>query len=93
MKKTANKIKNVIRKSSVKEPIRTVKNYLRQPYRIELIPIPQKEGGGYYAAIPLLKGCQSDGSTPDEAIRNLREAQRAWITSAMKHGDPIPVPQ
>lgn len=93
MKKAGNRTKNRIKRSSLKEPLHTVRNYLRLPYMVELIPISEKEGGGYYATIPLLKGCQSDGSTPDEAIKNLREAQAAWITSALKHGDPIPVPQ
>ena len=79
--------------STVKPSQQVVRNYLSLPYKIELIPISEKEGGGYYAMIPLLKGCQSDGATPDEAIKNLREAQVAWMTSAVKHGDPIPVPQ
>lgn len=51
------------------------------------------DGGGYLAVVPLLKGCQSDGKTPDEAIQNLREAQKAWFTSALKHDDAIPLPQ
>ena len=63
------------------------------PYKIELIPLSKSDGGGYLAAIPLLKGCQSDGATPDEAISNLREAQKAWFLSASRHGDPIPAPQ
>ncbi len=66
---------------------------MRLPYKIELVPLAKEDGGGYFATIPLLKGCQSDGSTPDEAIKNLREAQKAWLTSALKHDDPIPVPQ
>jgi len=63
------------------------------PYKIEITPLSKEDGGGYLAALPLLNGCQSDGHTPDEAINNLEEAQKAWITSALKHGDSIPVPQ
>ncbi|MBI3789075.1 MAG: type II toxin-antitoxin system HicB family antitoxin [Ignavibacteriales bacterium] len=66
---------------------------MRLSYKIELTPLAKEEGGGYLATIPLLKGCQSDGSTPDEAIKNLREAQEAWLTSALNHGDPVPLPQ
>ena len=84
---------NAMKKNTVKGSEQIVKNYVSLLYKIELIPIPEKEGGGYYAMIPLLKGCQSDGATPDEAIKHLREAQVAWMTSAVKHGDPIPVPQ
>ncbi|HEV8539488.1 MAG TPA: type II toxin-antitoxin system HicB family antitoxin [Bacteroidota bacterium] len=72
---------------------RSLRILIQLPYKIELIPLSKKDGGGYFATIPLLKGCQSDGSTPDEAIKNLREAQKAWLASALKHGDPIPVPQ
>ena len=63
------------------------------PYIIELTPLSKDDGGGYLASIPLLRGCLTDGPTPDEAIKNLREAQTAWLASALKHGDPIPVPQ
>jgi len=78
------------RSSNRREPIDRLMNF---PYKVELTPIQEKDGGGYLAAIPLLKGCQSDGTTPDEALENLREAQRAWFISARKHNDPIPVPQ
>ena len=72
---------------------RSLKELLKLPYKIELVPLSSSDGGGYLALIPLLKGCQSDGQTPDAAIRNLREAQKAWFGSALKHGDPIPHPQ
>lgn len=71
----------------------SLEKLMQLPYMVELIPLSVKDGGGYLASIPLLKGCQSDGSTPDEAINTLREAQEAWFSSALKHGDPIPVPQ
>lgn len=71
----------------------SLRNFMKLSYKIELTPLTTEEGGGYLATIPLLKGCQSDGSTPDEAIKNLREAQEAWLASALKHGDPIPLPQ
>ena len=70
-----------------------LRTLMKRPYRIELVPLSPDDGGGYLATIPLLKGCQSDGRTPDEAIQHLREAQRAWLESALKHGDPIPLPQ
>jgi len=69
---------------------RSVENLLKLRYKIELTPLAQQDGGGFLATIPLLKGCQSDGETPDQAIQNLREAQKAWFSSALKHGDPIP---
>ena len=71
----------------------TVRELLLLPYKIELTPLNKTDGGGFYAVVPLLKGCQSDGRTPDDAIHNLREAQKAWFTSALKHKDSIPLPQ
>jgi predicted RNase H-like HicB family nuclease len=72
---------------------RSLERLMRLRYRIELTPLSDLDGGGFLATIPLLRGCQSDGETPDQAIRNLREAQKAWFVSALRHGDPIPVPQ
>ena len=77
----------------VKRNSRSVQYFLSLPYKIEVLPLKENDGGGYLATIPLLEGCQSDGKTPDEAIENLREAQEAWIRSALKHADPIPLPQ
>lgn len=80
-----------LRKKNSRTP--SLRDFMKLSYKIELTPLTTEEGGGYLATIPLLKGCQSDGSTPDEAIKNLREAQEAWLASALKHGDPIPLPQ
>ncbi len=89
-------MKNLTQKKTrikLKHSSNGVAKFLSLPYKIELFPISKKVGGGYLATIPLLQGCQSDGSTPDEAVYNLREAQRAWIESALKHGDEIPKPR
>ncbi len=71
----------------------SLRMFMQLQYKIELLPLSKQDGGGYFATIPRLKGCQSDGSIPDDAIKNLREAQKAWLASALKHSDPIPVPQ
>ncbi|MCX6590430.1 MAG: type II toxin-antitoxin system HicB family antitoxin [Acidobacteria bacterium] len=34
---------------------------------------------GYYARCPELKGCQSQGDTLDEAMRNIREAIELYL--------------
>jgi predicted RNase H-like HicB family nuclease len=82
------------KKSTRRAPVR--KNSLQKlvalPYKIELLPLSKEDGSGFLAMVPLLKGCQSDGNTPDEAIHNLREAQKAWFASALKNDDPIPLP-
>lgn len=39
-----------------------------------------------------LKGCHSDGSTPEEATQNIYEAMKGWLETAEKHHIPIPPP-
>jgi predicted RNase H-like HicB family nuclease len=34
----------------------------------------EKDGDGYYAYCPELRGCQSEGTTFDEALANIKEA-------------------
>lgn len=46
----------------------------------------------YIAKAIDLKGCHSDGSTPEEAMSNLYEAMEGWLETAKKHRIPIPAP-
>lgn len=93
MKKQGQTVKERSARRKRRTSDRAVNELLKLPYKIELTPLSKADGGGYFAVVPLLKGCQSDGGTPDEAIQNLREAQKAWFTSALKHNDAIPLPQ
>lgn len=87
-------MKNTLSKQKAKSGKNSGLNrLLNLPYKIELTPLPKKDGGCYIAVIPLLKGCMSDGKTPDEAMKNLREAQMAWFESSLQHNDTIPLPQ
>jgi predicted RNase H-like HicB family nuclease len=72
------------------ETTKTLTYYLNLPYPILLVPDP--EDGTWYAKIPLLPGCMSDGETPEEAIANLREAQTLWLEVSLDEGDDIPEP-
>jgi predicted RNase H-like HicB family nuclease len=49
------------------------------------------EPDGCTAMVPELLGCISYGDTPEEALANLRDAVEAWVLTAVKFGDPIPV--
>ena len=51
----------------------------------------QDEDGFIVASCPALPGCHSQGNTKEEAIANIREAIRGYITSMRKHGEQIPV--
>jgi antitoxin HicB len=59
-------------------------------YPFEIRPLSKEEGGGYSIYFPDLPGCWSDGSTPEEAIENGRDALRSWLAVAEEFGDGIP---
>lgn len=59
-------------------------------YPIVIIPISEAEGGGYMAHVPDLKGCMSDGDTPEMAAANVGEAIGAWIDESTRLGRDIP---
>lgn len=39
------------------------------------------EEGGFWAEVPALKGCVSEGETMDEVIFNIKEAIEGWLES------------
>lgn len=51
------------------------------------------EDEGYIADIPDLEYCSAFGDTPDEALREVRLAQTAWLEAARDRGNPIPAPK
>jgi predicted RNase H-like HicB family nuclease len=44
-----------------------------------------EESGGYWAEVPALPGCFTEGDTIEELERNIREAVEAWLLA----GEPI----
>jgi antitoxin HicB len=63
--------------------------YLALPYPIELIP---DEGGYWFAQIPLLPGCMTQGASRSEALEMLDEAQQVWLETALAEKMDIPEP-
>jgi predicted RNase H-like HicB family nuclease len=63
--------------------------YLRLRYKIELIP---EEDVSWGVVIPDLPGCVAGGNSIAEALEVLEDAKLRWLTSRLKHGDPIPEP-
>jgi antitoxin HicB len=61
-------------------------------YPIVVVPLSQDEGGGFLGFAPDLRGCMSDGETPEDALRNAQEAVREWIEEASVLGRNIPEP-
>lgn len=68
--------------------------YLSLPYLVEIIPIPQEQGGGYNACVPLLGRWTAvgDGDTPEEAYADLRAALPSLIEDWIGRGVSIPEP-
>ena len=64
----------------------------RIDYPFEIRPLSKDEGGGYAITFPDLPGCRSDGATPEEAIRNGRDALQSWLAVAQEFGDKVPGP-
>lgn len=43
------------------------------------VRIHEAEEGGFWAEVPALPGCVSQGETLDETIANIREAIGGWL--------------
>lgn len=72
-----------------------LKYYLTLNYPIEITKIPDDEGGGYSACIPLLgrNAFISDGETIEEALINLEITKEENFSRMLENGIPIPEPQ
>lgn len=72
-----------------KKTEREIRRYLAMPYARELI---KNEDGTWFARVVELKGCMTEGDTPDEAITNLDDAMMGWLHVSLEDGLPIPEP-
>lgn len=52
-----------------------------------------EEDDGYIADIPDLKYCSACGDTPEEAVRQVQIAKKAWLQAAKKSRKNIPEPK
>ena len=68
--------------------------YMSLPYVIEVVPIPDAEGGGYTAQLPQVGrfAIVGDGETPEEAIADLENNKRLRFAAYLKKGVEIPEP-
>lgn len=65
----------------------------RIEYPFEIRPLSKDEGGGYSVTFPDLPGCRSDGETPEEAVKNGRDALESWLAVAHEFGDDVRAPR
>ena len=70
--------------------MRTIEEYMRLPYRMEVIPDTAE--GGYVVRFPELPGCLTCADTLEEAVRNAADCKKEWLGAAMEDGIDIPEP-
>jgi antitoxin HicB len=64
-----------------------------QDYEVRIRPLSEEDGSGFFAEVPDLPGCMSDGETPQEALENAYDAITCWMEAATEMGRQIPPPR
>ncbi|OHC05988.1 MAG: hypothetical protein A3J92_02640, partial [Planctomycetes bacterium RIFOXYC2_FULL_41_27] len=62
-------------------------------HKYEIIIYWSKEDEAFIAEVPELSGCMAHGESPEDALKNAKEAIQLWIDTAKEFGDPIPEPK
>ncbi len=62
-------------------------------YKYEIIIYWSREDEVFIAEVPELPGCIAHGETPEESLKNVKEAMQLWIDTAKEFGDKIPEPK
>lgn len=68
--------------------------YMSLPYKIEIIPLSEAEGGGFQATIPQLGkyAIVADGDTEQDAVEELKAIKKERFAEYLKHAVDIPEP-
>jgi predicted RNase H-like HicB family nuclease len=61
--------------------------------KYEVIIYWSDEDDAFIAEVPELAGCAADGSTYEEALKNVELIINEWIETAKELGRPIPKPR
>ena len=74
---------------------RDLKYYLNLPYKIEIEPIPEEDGGGFAAYFPELGKytLAGGGETIEEALQSLNEIKKIMFKEWLEQGVSIPEPE
>lgn len=78
-------------KGRVKEQ-KGIEYYMQLPYSILLHEIEDDDERYWIAEVTELPGCESHGSSVEEAIRSVEEAKKDWILDSLEEGQEVPVP-
>jgi predicted RNase H-like HicB family nuclease len=55
--------------------------------------VHEAEEGGYWAEVPALPGCATQGETMDELLANVRDAIEGCLSVDVEPSDPSGAPQ
>jgi len=74
---------------------KTLEHYLNLPYRVEIMPLSEADGGGFMASIPQFGrwAMCADGPTIQAAVDRLKEVQKERFAAYLEEGTPIPEPE
>ncbi len=62
-------------------------------HKYEIIIYWSNDDQAFISEAPELPGCAAHGNSPDEALKNCKEAMELWIITAQEFGHPIPEPK
>lgn len=69
-----------------------LKYYMSLNYTIMVQERNDSSGHYYFGKVLELDGCMSDGETPEELDKNIKEAMECYFEAMMKFGQTIPLP-
>ena len=69
-----------------------IQDYMKLPYNYIVKPIEDESGSYYHAYVLELDGCQSTGSTFQDAYVGLLDAMEGWLETKLEAGVRIPEP-
>lgn len=58
--------------------------------RFEIKPLSEVDGGGYLIEFPDFPGCMADGETPEQAMKEGRDALSSYIRTLEELGRKVP---
>jgi len=69
-----------------------LEDYVKLPYTRVIQKMTDESGVYWYGRILEINGCQSDGKTEEEVLKNLDEALALNLTIMLEDGEVIPIP-
>lgn len=60
--------------------------------KLKVLVHPAEEGG-FWAEVPALPGCVSEGDSLDETLANIREAAEGWLEVSAEQAETDPEAQ